>query len=148
MPKGLLKQYAATVSVTDIKLASTLMALGIPPVPGEEVSITTGDVKRITFNFLSHSVSSEGVTMTTDAIIRAWHQERDATCREDEWSYKNPDHPLSYLMCSWDNYLCVRNYIRNATAKVYMRRGKSVALIDPKRASKRQQEHILGKIGA
>jgi hypothetical protein len=38
--------------------------------------------------------------------------------------------------------------VRKATAKVYMKRGRSVALLDPKRASQKQQEHILGKIGA
>jgi hypothetical protein len=141
---ALVKKYAATVSVTDIKLAASLMALGIPPVPGEEVAITTGDANRVAFNFLPHG---EG-DMSAEAIIAAWRQEREAQCREDEWSHKNPDHPLSYLMCAWDNFLCVRDYVRKATPKVYMKRGKSVALIDPERGPKKLTDYILGKIGA
>jgi len=120
------------------------MALGIPPVPGEEVSLTTGDANRVTFNFLTHGDGD----MSADAIIAAWKQEREARCRQDEWSHQNPDHPLSYLMCAWDNFLCVRDYVRRANPKVYMKRGKSVALIDPERGPKALTEYILGQIGA
>ena len=141
---ALVKTHAETVSVTDIKLASSLMALGIPPVPGEEVSITTGDANRVTFNFLSHG---EG-DMSADAIVAAWRQERESARREDDWSHQNPDHPLSFLMCAWDNFLCVRNYVRTAKPKVFIRRGKSVALIDPDRGPKRLTDYILGKIGS
>ena len=141
---ALVKKYAATVSVTDIKLAASLMALGIPPVPGEEVAITTGDANRVAFNFLPHG---EG-DMSAEAIWAAWRQEREARCREDEWSHQHPDHPLSYLMCAWDNFLCIRDYVRTATPKVYMKRGKSVALIDPERGPKKLTDYILGKIGA
>ncbi len=148
MPASVIKTHAQTVCVTDIKLAASLMALGIHPLPGEEVSITTGDANRVVFNFLPHGATDDGLALTANAIVRAWKQEREATCREEEWSYQNPDHPLSYLMCAWDNYLCIRDYVRKATAKVYMKRGRSVALLDPKRASQKQQEHILGKIGA
>ena len=141
---ALVKKHAATVSVTDIKLASSLMALGIPPVPGEEVSLTTGDANRVTFNFLSHGDGD----MSADEIVAAWRQEREARCREDEWSHQNQDHALSYLMCAWDNFLCVRNYVRSSTPKVYIKRGKSVALIDPERGPKKLTDYILGKIGA
>ena len=142
-----IKKYAPTVSVTDIKLAASLMALGVPPVPGEEVSITTGDANRVAFNFLPNGSSSDP-TMSADAIVAAWKQERDAKTREEEWSFQTPDHPLAYLMCAWDNFLCVRDYVRKANAKVYIKKGRSVALIDPVRAPTRVQEHILGKIGA
>ena len=141
---ALVKKHATTVSVTDIKLAASLMALGIPPVPGEEVSITTGDANRVAFNFLPHG---EG-DMSAEAIVSAWNQEREALCREDEWSHQHPDHPLSYLMCAWDNFLCVRDYVRRATPKVFMKRGKSVALIDPERGPKNLTDYILGQIGA
>ena len=141
---ALVKKYAATVSVTDIKLAASLMALGIPPVPGDEVAITTGDANRVAFNFLPHGDGD----MSAEAIIAAWRQEREARCRQDEWSFQHPDHPLSFLMCAWDNFLCVRDYVRTATPKVYMRRGKSVALIDPERGPKDLTDYILGKIGA
>ena len=76
MPAALAKTHATTVSVTDIKLAASLMALGIPPVPGEEVSLTTGDANRVTFNFLTHGDGD----MSADAIIAAWKQEREARC--------------------------------------------------------------------
>ena len=143
MPAAL-KKYAATVSVTDIKLAASLMALGIPPVPGEEVSITTGDANRVAFNFLPHG---EG-DMSADAIIAAWNQEREARCRKDEWSFQNPDHPLSYLMCAWDNFLLTRNYVRKAAPMVYMKRGKSVALLHPTDTPKELEAYILGQIGS
>jgi hypothetical protein len=123
------------------------MALGILPVPGEEVSLVTGDAELLAFNFLPFGMVEEG-GLTADEIVNAWKQEREATCREDEWSYKNPDHPLSYLMCAWDNFLCVRAYVRKARAAVYMKRGKSIALIDPERTPKKLEEFILGKIGA
>ena len=141
---ALVKKYAATVSVTDIKLAASLMALGIPPEPGEEVAITTGDANRVAFNFLPHGDGD----MSAEAIIAAWRQEREARCRQDEWSFQHPDHPLSFLMCAWDNFLCIRAYVRKARAAVYMKRGKSVALIDPERTPKKLEEYILGKIGA
>ena len=144
MPAALAKTHATTVSVTDIKLAASLMALGIPPVPGEEVSLTTGDANRVTFNFLTHGDGD----MSADAIVAAWKQEREARCRQDEWSYQNPDHPLSYLMCAWDNFLCVRDYVRKANPKVYIKRGKSVALVDPERGPKALTEYILGQMGA
>ena len=144
MPAALVKKHAVTVSVTDIKLASSLMALGIPPVPGEEGSITTGDANRVAFNFLPHGDGD----MSAEQIIQAWRQEREARRREDEWSYQNPEHPLAYLMAAWDNYLCVRDYVRKANPKVYFKRGKSVALIDPERGSKSLTDYILGQIGS
>ena len=142
-----LKKGAATLSVTDIKLAASLMALGILPVPGEEVSFVTGDAELLSFNFLPYGMVEEG-GMTADEIVAAWKQEREATCREEEVSYTNPDHPLSYLLCALDNFLCVRAYVRKARAAVYMKRGKSVALIDPERTPKKLEEFILGRIGA
>ena len=141
---ALVKKFAATVSVTDIKLAASLMAMGIPPVPGEEVSITTGDANRVAFNFLPHGDGE----MSADSIIAAWKQEREARCREDEWSHQNPAHPLSYLMCAWDNFLCVRDYVRRASPKVFMKRGRSVALVDPERGPKNLTDYILGRIGS
>tara|TARA_R110002020_G_scaffold334665_1_gene549921 strand:+ start:508 stop:870 length:363 start_codon:yes stop_codon:yes gene_type:complete len=120
------------------------MALGIPPVPGEEVNITTGDVNRVSFNFLSHG---EG-DMSAEDVIQAWKQEREAGTRQEEWSYQHPDHPLSYLMCAWDNFLCVRDYVRTTAPKVFIKRGKSVALIDPERGTKSFNDYILGQIGA
>ncbi len=148
MPQQLagLRKGTATLSVTDIKLAASLMALGILPVPGEEVSFVTGDANLLAFNFLPYGMVEEG-GMTADEIVAAWKQEREATCREEEWSYQNPSHPLSYLMCAWDNFLCARAYVRNAKAAVYVKHGKSVALIDPERTPKKFEEYILGKIG-
>jgi len=142
-----LRRGAATLSVTDIKLAASLMALGILPVPGEEVSFVTGDANLLEFNFLPYGMVEEG-GLSADEIVAAWKQEREAKCREEEWSYQNPDHPLSYLMCAWDNFLCVRAYVRKAKAAVYMKRGPSVALIDPERTPKKLEEYILGRIGA
>ena len=144
MPATAIKKYATTVSVTDIKLAASLMALGVPTVPGEEVNITTGDANRVAFNFLPHG---EG-DMSAEDVIQAWKQEREARTREDEWSYQNPDHPLSYLMCAWDNFLCVRDYVRKANPKIYIKRGKSVALVDLERGPKAFNDYILGQIGA
>lgn len=144
MPATGIKKFAATISVTDIKLAASLLALGIPPVPREEVNITTGDANRVSFNFLSHG---EG-DMSAEEIIEAWKQEREARTREEEWSYQNPDHPLSYLMCGWDNYLTIRNYVKWAKPTVFIKRGKSVALIDPERGDKKLNDFILGQIGA
>ena len=146
MPPAI-KKGATTVSVTDIKLAASLMALGIPPVPGEEVNLTTGDVNHVSFNFLPWSTSEDADSLSADDIVAAWAQEREATTREDEWSYQNPNHPLSYLMCAWDNFLCVRDYVRKARPKIYIQRGKSVALIDPERTTQKEQDYILGRIG-
>ena len=142
-----LKKGTATISVTDIKLAASLMALGISPVPGEEVNLLTGDEKHLSFNFLPHAITAGGCRMTAEDIIQAWKQERRAKTREEEWSHQNPDHPLSYLMCAWDNYLCVRTYVRTAKASIYLTKGKSVALIDPERTPKHMEEMILGRMG-
>ena len=142
-----LKRGTATISVTDIKLAASLMALGISPVPGEEVNLVTGDAKHLSFNFLPHGIAEGGCGMSADDIVAAWKQEREAKTRQEEWSYQNPDHPLSYLMCAWDNFLCVRSFVRKAKASHYIRRGKSVALIDPERTPKHMQDLILGKLG-
>ena len=115
--------------------------------PGEECAITTGEANRVAFNFLPGGCEVAGERMSAEGILAAWRQEREARCREEEWSYKNPDHPLSYLMCAWDNYLLIRDYVNNANPKVYMKRGKSVALLSTD-APKAVQEKILGKIGA
>ena len=143
-----LKKGTATLSVTDIKLAATLMAMGIPPVPGEEVNLVTGDAKHLSFNFLPNGLVDGGCGMNAQEIVAAWKQEREAKTREEEWSYQNPDHPLSYLMCAFDNFLCVRAFVRKAKASVYLRRGPSVALIDPERTPKAMEDYILGQIGA
>jgi len=42
----------------------------------------------------------------------------------------------------------VRDYVRRANPKVYMKRGKSVALVDPERGPKALTEYILGQIGS
>lgn len=147
MNQGLVKTHAETISVTDLKLASSLMALGVPPVPGEEVSMTTGDINRISFNFLPQGDMSGPNAMTADQIISAWNQERSATCREEEWSHQNPEHPLSYMMCVWDNYLCVRDYVKRTKPKVLLRKGNSYGLIDQERCPPNLREFILGQLG-
>ena len=142
-----LKKGQVTISVTDIKLAASLMALGISPVPGEEVTLVTGDAKHLSFNFLPYHVLGSISNIGANEIIAAWKQERAATSREEEWSYQHPEHPLSYLMCAWDNYLTIMSYVRNAKAAVYLKKGKSVALIDVDRTPKYMEDFILGRMG-
>ena len=142
-----LKKGQATISITDIKLAASLMALGVSPVPGEEVNFITGDANHLSFNFLPHPISGPISNIGGNEIIAAWKQEREATSREEEWSHQNPEHPLSYLMCGWDNYLTILSYVRSAKAAVYLKKGNSVALIDVDRTPKYMEDFILGRMG-
>lgn len=139
-----IKRFATTHATTDIKLAASLLACGIPPVPGEEVNVTSGDLSRVAFNFLPASVNGQ---FHADDLMGAWRQEQNARTEAEAFHTQNPEHPMSYLMAGWKNYLALRDYVMRATPMVYLKRGSSVAMIDPN-SERHIQDHILGKIGA
>ena len=139
-----IKRFAPTISTTDIKLASALLACGVPPVPGEEVSMLDGDCRRVEFNFLPVSMCGK---YKTEALMAAWEMEQSATCKEERFTTRNPEHPFSYCMAVWANYWGLWEYVTRATPKLYIRRGPSVAVVDPD-SPQHIQDHLLGKIGA
>lgn len=132
-------RFAKTLTTSDIKLAASLMACGIPPVPREEVDMLTGDScgNRVRFNFLP--VAANGQFQTED-LMRAW---KDG----DKFIAANPEHPMAYLMAAWRNFTGLRDYVTKANPKLYIEKGSSVAVVDPN-DSQEIQDHFLGKIGA
>ena len=126
---------ATACSTNDPNLAACIMAVGVPLCPGDEISFVTGDAQLVEFNFLPRS--EEGITF--EQCIDAWN-------RGAEFIQENPHHAMSYAMCTIGNRRHLDQYLRKAKPKVYIKKGKSIALIDPN-SSQETQDHILGKLG-
>lgn len=128
--------------VSDPNLAACLMAVGIPLVPGKETDLLAGDAQFVGFNFLPFG---EGGISLEDCLL-AWSQEKNSRRREEDFSFQHPEHPMSYAMCTLANRRVLDNFLRTATPKVCIRRGSSVAVVDPN--DKRvHTDEILARIG-
>ena len=134
--------FAQTFAVSDPNLAACLMAVGIAVRPGEEVSMLTGDAKHLAFNFIA--MGPDG--MSTEFCIAAWNQQRNSTRKEDDFTFENPDHPFSYAMCSIANRIALAAYLKSAKPTVCIKRGSSIAAIDPG-LDRARTDFILARIG-
>ena len=134
--------FQQTYAVSDPNLAACLMAVGIPLRPGEEVSMLTGDANHLAFNFIA--MGEDG--MSTAFCIAAWNQQRNSKRKEDDFSAQNPDHPFSFAMCTIANRIALAAYLKRATPAVCIKRGSSIAAIDPALARART-DFILNRIG-
>ena len=134
--------FAQTIAVSDPNLAACLMAVGIPLRCGEEVSMLTGDATHLAFNFIA--MGEDG--MSTEFCIAAWNQQRNSKRKEDDFSTQNPDHPFSFAMCTIANRIALAAYLKSAKPTVCIKRGSSIAAIDPS-LDRARTDFILNRIG-
>lgn len=137
-----INRFQETIQVTDKNLVACLLTCGAPLVPNEETTFLSGDEELIAFNFLP--VCLDGTR--TEDLITAWVEESQAGRREDEFSFRFPDHPMSQSMLTIHNRIWVNRICKDRRPSVVIRKGSSVALLSPAMA-RADEDHILGKIG-
>ena len=125
------------LATKDIKLAACLMACGVPLDTQEPVTFVSSDGGRsVRFNFMPAAINGQ---FTAQALMRAW-------AMGDAFIKENPEHPISYLMACWRNYMGLRDYVKELKPLVMLQKGKSIAVVDPN-SPQAIQDKILQKIG-
>jgi hypothetical protein len=140
MSDAIITPFAPTgdpFSTRDIRLAACLMAVGIAPKGAEPVRVVTrADRPGESLQFFFDEASPDGRLITRE-LVAHWREGLD-------WIERNPEHPFAYVMAASMNHLCLLDYVKSASRQVYLRRGRSVAML-PLNASARLEEEILGQ---
>jgi hypothetical protein len=123
------------IETSDLALVSALLALGIPL--SEEtpfIKVTTTYGKNYKF-FLQES--SACGTYNTQHIINAWH--------DKDFANSNPEHPLAYIKCAYQNKEALLDVVKQSHDLVVMERNGKLIIIS-ENASKELQEKIFREI--
>jgi len=126
--------------ITDIGLAACLLAVGILPAPGDFEDHLTGDARSLGFCF---SRNTTDIRFQLEKLELAWRMEQE---KPGSWVDQNPEHPFAYAISAVNNLRHLTERVKVAKAKVLIKRGKSVAVVDPV-SPQDVQDVFLQKIG-
>ena len=127
----------AKFETRDVRLAASLMAVGIRPAGAEPVRIITqanrsGEARQFYFEEVSECGAHK-----TRALVAAWREGL-------AWIEANENHPFAAAMAAHMNHRDLLDYVKGGVAQVVMQKGKAVAML-PVNASADLEAKILGR---
>ena len=135
MPKAeYLTQASRPHSINDTRLFAALVTLGIQPAEGPQIYIgeTLDGTPKQTWYLERQSICGR---FKTAEMIAAWNDAR--------WHDANPEHPLAYIRCAFQNMVsCIDHIKQSMPMQVIRGRGGKLGLIGP-HDTKKATEHIL-----
>ncbi len=113
--------YTASDSTTNTWLAAALAAIGIAPDLQRPLTAVVAEGRsgpRVTWYFAPRSLCGK---YDTGAMIKAWD--------DPTFSDRNPEHPLAYLKCGFQNHARLVDLIKRDTPLLMVRRNGKVAFV-------------------
>jgi hypothetical protein len=118
-------------------LFAALTALGIPPLPelcGEFVENVNGRPRSVTVWRMADR-SIDGRYQTAE-MIQAWE--------DKDFSRKNPEHPLAYIMCAFENHTRSIEFVKDQGPIAVIRRNGKIGLITKHTSPEHKRQIIDG----
>lgn len=122
----------------DLYLVAALMTMGVDPVGAEPVRIVAREHRAgENYQFFFKPTTSDGKFRTRE-LLKLW-------IRGEEFVKAEPNHPFADCVAFALNMKSVMKYVKGRAPYVFLRRGKSVAML-PIDASAELEEQILGRL--
>ena len=123
----------SVATTTNLGFASALLALGFE-LKKKPMAISDGSKTSYSFLFTDRNESGGGDLSFRD-MAAAWRE-------GIPWTRRNPDHPMSYLICAWDNRNWLLDNFKKFTRIALVRDGEKLRFV-PVDADEKTREAIL-----